>query len=161
MRCDGIEFKKMLTPIAVIGFFVLDVLLLIVSLALGLMLLTALSDDPGAFQISLLSKSDVIRALGASTVFMILSGYVVSVMILTMIFRNRLLSRARAFWLALMFAVHSGVFLFYLRAPAAQISSVRLIAIGFICVIAVTSLEYFLWRRWISRLMRQKNDTRA
>lgn len=145
----------MLKPVALITFLLVDLAMLVCILAIGLLSFTALSPDLGPFTSSLLSISETFRALVGAVGFMILSGYFVSVGVLTVIFRNRLLSRARASWLALMFAVHAIFFLFYLMGPAVPQTSALLIAIGVVCVIAVTMLENVLWRGWMLRRVSQ------
>lgn len=130
-----------------LGAFILsDVFLLICMLSGGILIFTALSGEPTAFTLSLFSRSEVIRAFGVAAIFMTFSGYIVSIVIVTVIFRARLLSFARASWLVLLFVLHAGMFVFYLRAPGVYTSSALLISVGVVCVFAVTALEYFLWR---------------
>lgn len=144
-----IEDSTVLRSVLIVGFFLLDAFLLVAFLALGMMLPTALVGNPITAGSSILSLDELRRAVGAALVFMMLSGYTVSVAILTAIFRNQLLSRARTIWLVLLFVLHAAVFLFYLNGPAVIELSALLIAVGVICVIAVTAVEYVLWRRWL------------
>ena len=148
MHSHRLEDTDVLKPMALVAFLLVDLVMLVGMLAVGPMSFAALSTDPGPFRSSLLSTGEVFRALAGSVGFMTLSGYLVSVSVLTVIFRNRLLSRTRASSLALLFAAHAIFFLFYLRGPAAPAMSVLLIAIGVVCVIAVTMLENVFWRRW-------------
>lgn len=145
----------MLKPLALIGFLLLDLVMLVGMLALGLVCFAALSTDPVPFGPSLLSTGEVFRAFAGSVGFMMLSGYFVSAGALTLIFRNRLFSRARAIWLSLLFVAHAVVFLFYLMGPAVPSTSAVLIAIGVVCVGVVTIFENVLCRRWFPHRVRQ------
>jgi hypothetical protein len=133
-----------------IGFFCSEVIVLVVFLALGAMLSAAATSDAALSNpSSILSTHEAIRALGASILFIILSGYLVSLATLCAIFRARLLSLTHATWVTLLFVLHAGFFLFYLRAPAVLSSSLMLVAVGVVCVIAAVATEYFLWRKWL------------
>lgn len=148
----------MLKLATLISFMLSDVLLLVCTLSGGLLLFTALSGEmsggTSTFAAPLLSKGEIIEAFGIAAMFMILSGYIVSVVVLSVIFRDRLVSFARAAWLILLFVLHAGVFLFYLRGPAVYTTSALLIAVGVVCVFSVILMEYFLWRAWLRMHLR-------
>ena len=133
----------------ILGFLLLETLLLVVVLALGITVISSMSGGLGAAESPPPIVDEVIRAVGAAVMFMILSGYVVSVGALTVIFSTSLLSWARASWLVMLFVLHAAFFLFYLREPAVLLTSALLIGVGVICVAIVTALEYLLWRRWL------------
>lgn len=131
------------------GFLLSEVLLLIALLTFGIVLSACISSDLPIVETPPMLLAEAFRAFGASVLFIVLSGYLVSVVTLTLIFRANPLSRLRASLLALLFVLHAGVFLFYLRAPADFKTSAVLIVVGVVCVIAVTMLEHLLWRRWL------------
>jgi hypothetical protein len=135
--------------VAAIGFFCSEVIVLTAFLALGIFLLAAAAPDAVTTSSSILTTHELLRAIGASVGFMILSGYLVSVATLLVIFRNRLLSLTHAGWITLLFVVHAVFFLFYLRGPAVVSSSALLVVVGIACVIAAAATEYFLWRKWL------------
>ena len=118
-------------------------------LALGVFLQAAAAPAAIATSSSIFTIDELLGALGVSVMFMILSGYLVSIAILLVIFRNRLLSLTHAGWVTLLFVLHAGFFLFYLRGPAVLSSSVLLIAVGVVCVIAAAATEYLVWRQWL------------
>lgn len=139
----------MLSLALAIGFYVFEVVLLTIALAFGIVLSATLTGDATAGSASAFSAHEALRAFGASLLFMVLSGYFVSVAGLVVLFRTQLLSLSRSMWLVLLFLVHSGFFLFYLRASEVSSSSVMLIGIGVVCVVAAATAEYMLWRRWL------------
>lgn len=137
----------MLTIGWTIAFLALDVILLVTFLAIGILFasnwesqLTAV-ETPGRF------LDEALRALGASAIFMVVSGFLLSVALLTVMLRRRLFTNVRTIWLAMLFVLHATAFLFYLRGPAVFGSSVLIIAIGVVCVVATTSLEQLLWKK--------------
>jgi hypothetical protein len=129
-------------------FFVSEVILLVAFLATGIYILAAVTIEtpPG---VSYVLADEARRALGSAAVFIVLSGYIVSVAALLGYFRIQPLTLARAVWLVALFALHAGIFLFVMRAPAVVSTSLTLIAIGAVCVAAAASTEYILWRRWL------------
>jgi hypothetical protein len=135
--------------VAAIGFFCSEVIALTAFLALGIFLYAAVAPDAVATGSSILSIHELLRALGASVVFMILSGYLVSIAILLVIFRNRVLSLTHAGLITLLFVLHAGFFLFYLRGPVVVSSSTLAVAVGVVCVIAAAATQYLFWRRWL------------
>ena len=149
MHCYGIEDPDVLTLVVAIAFFFSEVILLVVFLGLGLMILTAAMSHAGVGTSHLWSIDEVRRAFIASTGFMVLSGYIVSVAALLALFRARPLSVTHAAWVSVLFVLHAVFFLFYLRGPAVSSSGVMLITVGVACVIAATAAEFFLWRKWL------------
>lgn len=139
----------MLKWLLISGFILSEALLLIALLAFGIALSASISSNLPIAEAPPTVMEEAFRAVGASVLFMVLSGYLVSVITLTLVFRANPLSRTRASLLVLFFVLHAGVFLFYLRAPANFTTSALLIAVGVICVVAVTILEYLLWRKWL------------
>lgn len=155
MHTDWVENTKVLKWFLIAGFILTEALLLIALLALGIALSASISSDLPIVEVPPTFLEEAFRAIGASVLFMVLSGYLVSVVTLTLIFRANPLSRTRASLLVMFFVLHAGVFLFYLRAPADFMASALLITVGVVCVVAVTMLEYLLWRRWLpQRFMR-------
>lgn len=144
-----IEDSNVLRLAVAIGFYCSEVVLLLVFLSLGLMVSTAVMSHAGVGTSSLWSVDELRRAFGASMIFMVLSGYIVSIAALLALFRARPLSLMHAAWVALLFLLHAGFFLFYLRGPAVSSSSVMLIAVGVACVIAAAAAQYILWNKWI------------
>lgn len=140
----------MLKPVFIVGFIVLETFLLVALLAVGVMVSAGIGSNLIAVGAPPPFWDEARRAVGASAVFMILSGYLVSVVVLTIVFRAQLLSRARAVWLVLLFVLHAAFFLFYLSAPAEFRTSGLLIVVGTFCVVAVTVLERLLLRRWLA-----------
>jgi hypothetical protein len=141
---------QMLRPAIAIGFFCSEVLALIVFLALAMLLSAGVSTDGSPYTSSLWSTHEIARSVGASIGFLVLSGYIVSVTILSVIFRSRLLSLTHGVWLTLLFILHAGFFLFYLRGPAVLSSGLILLATGVVCVLGAAAVEYFLWRKWLA-----------
>lgn len=137
----------MLTRVVAIGFFCSEMVLLIVFLSLGVMVSTAAMGHAGIGTSPLWSFDEVRRAFGASMIFMVLSGYIVSIAALLALFRARPLSLTHAACITLLFVLHAGFFLFYLRGPAVPSSSVMLIGVGVACVIAATAAQYFFWSK--------------
>ena len=149
MYSHRVKDTNVLRPVTLIAFFLVELVMLLCMIAIGFMSFAVLSTDLDPYSSSPLSASEVLRALTVSLGFMILSGYAVSVGVLTVVFRNGLLSRVRALCLALLFVVHAVFFLFYLRGPAVPITAALLIAIGVASVLAVIILENIFWRRWL------------
>lgn len=139
----------MLRPTAAIGFFLSEVVVLAVFLALGTMLYAVAAGDTAVGSTSIWSADEVLRAFGASMLFLILSGYLVSLAVLLVMFRSRPLSPTHAAWATLLFALHAFFFLFYLRAPAVLSSNSALVAVGVVCVIVAAASQYLLWRKWL------------
>jgi hypothetical protein len=135
--------------LAVIGFFCSEVIVLIIFLALGILLFAAVPISGATSSSSVLATREVLRAIGVSVLFIVVSGYLASVAMLLVIFRNRLLSLTHATWLTALFALHAVFFIFYLRGPAIVSSSMLLVAVGVICVSAAAATQYVLWRRWL------------
>lgn len=149
MHGYGIEDSEVLRPVLALGFYVAEMVLLTTALAIGILLSNMLTGDAAAGSVPDFSVHEALRSFGASVLFMILSGYFVTVAGLVVLFRKRLLSLAHASWLVLLFLLHSGFFLFYLRASEVSSSSVALIATGAVCVGVAAAAEYMLWRRWL------------
>lgn len=150
MHSYRIEDTNVLKPVFIVGFILLEAFLLVGLLAFGIMVSASISSNLITVEAHPPILDEALRAVGASAIFMILSGYLVSVVALTVIFRTQLLSRPRASWLVLLFVLHAGLFLFYLRAPGDFMTSVLLIVVGICCVVAVTVLERLLLRRWLA-----------
>ena len=149
MHSYRIEDSEVLRLVVAIGFFCSEVVLLLAFLGLGLMVSTAVMSHAGVGTSSIWSVDELRRAFGASMIFMVLSGYIVSVAALLALFRARPLSFTHAASVALLFVMHAGFFLFYLRGPAVPSSSLMLIAVGVGCVIAAAAVQYFLWNKWL------------
>lgn len=143
---------RMRAPLFRLTFALLEIVLFAAALAIELSLFTNLSENlgPGGDPPIL---DEARRALGASLLFMLLSGYVASVVVLDVIFRARLLSLARAIWLVVLFAVHSCIFFFYLRAPSDFTMSMCLTLGGMLCIIGVLALERLIWRGRVYSLL--------
>ena len=139
----------MLKWLLIASFILSEALLLIALLAFGIAFSASISSNFPIAEASPTTMAEAFRAVGAAVLFIVLSGYLITVIALTLIFRANPLSRTRASLLVLFFVLHAGVFLFYLRAPANFRTSALLIAVGVVCVVAVTKLEYLLWRRWL------------
>lgn len=144
-----LEDTNLLRWLLIAGFLLSEVLLLTALLTLGIALSAIISSDLSIVEVPSKFLDEAFRAFGASVLFIVLSGYLVSVIALTLIFRANPISGTRALLLVLLFAVHAGVFLFYFRAPADFMTSAILMTVGVVCVIVVTILEYLLWRRWL------------
>lgn len=149
MHSYRIEDSEVLSLVVAIGFFCSEMVLLIVFLGLGLMVSTAAMSNAAVGTSPLWSVDEARRALVASMGFMILSGYIVSVATLLACFRARPLSSTHAAWVLVLFVLHAGFFLLYLRGPAVLSSSLLLIAVGLACVIIAAAAQYFLWRKWL------------
>jgi len=137
-------------PAIAIAFFCSEVLALIVFLALALLLLVGVSTEGSPYMASVWSASEIARSLGASSAFIVLSGYIFSVGILSVVFRSKPLSLAHGAWLTALFILHAGFFVFYLRGPAVLSSAMILLATGIVGVVGAIATEYFLWRKWLA-----------
>jgi hypothetical protein len=144
-----IEDSEVLRLAVAVGFYCSEVVLLLVFLGLGLMVSTAPMGHAGVATSLLWYVDEARRAFGASMIFMVLSGYIVSVAALLALFRARPLSLTHAVWITFLFVLHAAFFLFYLRGPAVPSSSVMLIAVGVACVIAAAAAQYVLWSKWL------------
>lgn len=150
MHSYRIEDSEVLRLAVAIGFYCSEVVLLLAFLGFGLMVSTAAMSHAGVGTSSLWSVDELRRAFGASMIFMVLSGYIVSVAALLALFRARPLSLTHAACVALLFVMHAGFFLFYLRGPAVPSSAVMIIVVGVVSVIAAAAMQYLLWHKWMS-----------
>jgi hypothetical protein len=132
-----------------IGFYISEVVLLVVCLSVGLMVFTAVTTPADVGTQSLGSIDEVRRAVGASVLFAILSGFAVSVAVLLALFRTRPLCLMHAASVALLFVIHATFFLFYLMGRAVPSSSAGLIAVGVACVAAAAKMQHALWNTWL------------
>jgi hypothetical protein len=139
----------MVRPLLTIGFFISEVVLLIIFLAIAGLLSAAISTDVNVGYASLWSWSEIRSATGAAMMFLILSGYIISIAILSVIFYSRLLTVTHALWTTLLFVLHAAFFFFYLQGPAVLSSAFILIAVGTVSVGGAAVMEYFLWRKWL------------
>ena len=136
-------------PLVAIGLFISEVVVLIIVFAIALLLSVAILSDANDGYSSLWTLSEIRRAAGAAMLFLILSGYIISIAFLSLIFYSRLLSLTHALWATLLFVLHAAFFLFYLRGPAALSSALVLIVVGTTAVGGAATTEYFLWRKWL------------
>jgi hypothetical protein len=139
----------MLKPLVAIGFFISEVVMLIIFLSIAGLLSAAISTDADVGYSSLGSWSEIRSAMGAAMMFLTLSGYIISIAILSVIFYSRLLTVAHALWTTLLFVLHAALFWFYLRGPTALSSALILIAVGTVSVGGAAAMEYLLWRKWL------------
>lgn len=151
MQRYRIEDSELLTLGLAICFFVSEMVLLTVFLALGIALFAAVAGDAAGGSASMFSAREALRCLGASVIFVCLSGYFVSVALALLVafFRTRLLSLTHLAWATVLFVFHAAFFLLYLRGPAVLSTSLMLIAIGAVSVVAAATTEYVLWRKWL------------
>jgi len=136
-------------PLIAIGFFLSEVLLLLIFLSIALLLSAAISTDSNVGYTSLWTVSEIRRATGAAMLFLFLSGYIISIAFLSLTFYSRPLSIAHALWATLLFVLHAAFFLFFLRGPAVFSSALILIVVGTTAVGGAATTEYLLWRKWL------------
>ena len=139
----------MLSLAVAIGFLVSELLLLTIFIGLGLWVSAAAMTHAGVGTSPLWSVDEARRALGGSMIFMILSGYFLTVVITLACFRSRLLSLPHAAWVTLLFVLHAAFFFLYLWGPAVLSSSLLIVAVGVASVITAAVVQYFLWRTWL------------
>lgn len=128
-------------------FWITELALLIAFGALAVLVAVGVDSTDPDIGAHLLSADEIRRAAGAAVLFVILSGYGVSIGVLCVLFRDRLLARSHTAFAVLSFFVHACFFLFVLRGHAPMSSGLRLAAFGTIAVLCARAAQYAIWRK--------------